>query len=347
MIELKTSRKVTVISLVAMMSVVAIHSHAIGTMENPERWLEVTQTLLFRAMTSWAVPFFFVVSGYFFARGTYCKRGGGYIPFIATKARTLLVPYLLWTIIGTAIAMPLYMGNNLIMHRGLLERTFLANGFGWAAVDSFFGITKNGPAGNLALWYVRTLMVFFLLAPIWKLAANVRWLPIAAGLILVIGCPMVFVPGLEIKAGSVGWLLLGIGIAETGWDERNMPGWVWMAAGGVYLAASIGAALGQEWLKPAIQISGVMFWWGLGEMLIKQDKELPQLCRMTFWVYSMHGVITGYFLSGTLFVLGKNSLGAMAASVLSIAGVLTICLTAGVLVKRRWPKIYGVLSGGR
>ncbi len=152
MVDNSLSKKITVLSFVAMMAVVMIHSHALGTIENPASWCVFLQTFFFRAITAWAVPFFFVVSGYFFAKSTYFRQtGGGCCHFIAKKARILLVPYLLWTIIGTAISVPLIMGNNFIMHRALLERTFLANGIGLEALDSFLGITSNGPSGNLAL----------------------------------------------------------------------------------------------------------------------------------------------------------------------------------------------------
>lgn len=61
-----------VTSFVAALCVVAIHSNVDGC------WNFVCRTL-----TSWAVPYFFMVSGFFFAIGSYsCNRGGGASPFL-------------------------------------------------------------------------------------------------------------------------------------------------------------------------------------------------------------------------------------------------------------------------
>ena len=85
MIDNTVSRKIKVLSSVAMVAVVMIHSHALGTFERPAPWCLFLQTFLFRAITSWAVPFFFVVSGYFFAKCAYFAQGGGGVRSVHRK----------------------------------------------------------------------------------------------------------------------------------------------------------------------------------------------------------------------------------------------------------------------
>ena len=83
----RLSRKVTWLSFVAMVCVVMIHSHAIGTFEHPAAWCVFLQTLLMRTATNWAVPFFFVVSGFFFATNNLQKSsiGGGVLEVIGKE----------------------------------------------------------------------------------------------------------------------------------------------------------------------------------------------------------------------------------------------------------------------
>lgn len=60
----RTSVRVNITSVVAMVCVVMIHSYAIGSLERPAAWCVFAQTFLMRTATNWAVQFFFVVSGF-------------------------------------------------------------------------------------------------------------------------------------------------------------------------------------------------------------------------------------------------------------------------------------------
>lgn len=70
------SKKMTVLSFCAMLSVVLIHSTSCLTVEHPARWNLFCQYLITRSFTYWAVPFFFLMSGYWFAKSDYISRGG-------------------------------------------------------------------------------------------------------------------------------------------------------------------------------------------------------------------------------------------------------------------------------
>lgn len=355
------SYKCKVLSFVAMVCVVMIHSHAIGTYEQPSAWCVFVQTLLMRTATNWAVPFFFVVSGFFFAAHNLPKMriGGGYVELLQKKVRTLLVPYLLWTIIGTAISMTLTIVNNYLMHRWLFERTFMdANGI-WGKLDAFFGIVRGGPSGNLALWYVHTLMVLFILSPILVAVARLnKHLLLIAGLLLALVAPDASLPMLSLKLGSIGWFCVGIGVAQLELAERKLPTWAVALSGICWFGLStIGALAKAGYLQssivgthllPLAALSGIVFWWGLYDRFIwRYSGELPQIFTLTFWVYCLHGVITGWFLASTSYLIGKTDLVAMLASCLSICGSLAVCLTLGLIIKRYLPKAYAVLTGGR
>ncbi len=73
------SKKVCWLSLMAMTGVLFIHSNAVGTLTDPATWNSIVQRIFTRSFTAWAVPFFFMTSGFWFARGGYVagNAGGG------------------------------------------------------------------------------------------------------------------------------------------------------------------------------------------------------------------------------------------------------------------------------
>lgn len=64
------SHKIKVLPFWAMISVLFIHSNTLGAFEVAS-WNVFLQRLLTRSLSSWAVPFFFMVSGFWFANGNY------------------------------------------------------------------------------------------------------------------------------------------------------------------------------------------------------------------------------------------------------------------------------------
>ena len=358
-----TSRKVTVLSFVAMVCVVMIHSHAIGTFEHPAAWCVFMQTLLMRTATNWAVPFFFAVSGFFFAarnlQKSPCCVWGGYGQLLGKKFRTLFVPYVLWALIGTVISMTLVILNNHMMHHSIFERTFMAAEGLWGKFDLLFGITRNGPSGNLALWYVRSLLLLFVLSPGFVLAAKIhRTLLFVIGLVLALAVPEVSIKFLSLKLGSVGWFCVGVGASQLALENRRMPnalfafagiGWGGLVVLGAMEKASCIWKVGvSEHLAPLAALSGVLFWWGLYDRLSQcWTAKLPEFFKLTFWVYCLHGVVTAWILAATSYLAGKSEWVAMLASFLSVCGSIVFCLVAGMLLMRRLPKFYALLSGGR
>ena len=169
------SRKMKVLSFAAMATVVLIHSKTNG--ENASDWNVFIQTFLNRGLSDWAVPFFFVASGFWFGKqiedmSPSCFFHQGYGKFMRKKALSIIFPYLLWSVIGALLQLPLVCFNNHIKGRWLFQRTvFDANG-AWGVIDNLLGITKAGPVGNMPLWFLRVLIIFFLLSPMWVLLTS-------------------------------------------------------------------------------------------------------------------------------------------------------------------------------
>lgn len=121
----RINEKMRDVSAVAMLAIVITHSIAIMTFPGAARWNVWIQALVSRSLTcSWAVPFFFLISGY------WCHRKlseGSIKSFYTKKIKSLFVPYVLWCILGLLLMMPLVVVNNIVTERPLLSRTVFAH----------------------------------------------------------------------------------------------------------------------------------------------------------------------------------------------------------------------------
>lgn len=269
------SKKATLLSIFAMMSVVLIHSTTLFTVENPAKWNLFAQFFITQSFTYWAVPFFFAMSGYWFANGSYVKHEhASWISFAKGKIRSLVVPYIIWNVVGGVMDLPLTIGNNLIMHRALFERTFLTGDNIWTIVDNLFAFTRFEPMGNGPLWYVRSLIILFCFAPMWRWIARIRF-----GWVLLLGICLIetlfLVEGvsiLNLSAMSIGWFAIGIAISIKRWERifpskfaLIMSACVWIGASLIKVLHAIGVDLfcGEVYsmIIALLPYGGVLFIW--------------------------------------------------------------------------------------
>ena len=68
---------------------------------------------------------------------------------------------------------------------------------------------------------------------------------------------------------------------------------------------------------------------------------------LVFGLYSLHGALAAYFLSGPLFVFGKGDVSTFLIMLLMPWANLAFCLAAAHAVQRFAPRIYALLTGGR
>jgi len=165
-----------------------------------------------------AVPAFFVLSGYLMFK----PRGEWNLPQwksqLGRRVNTLLVPYLLWSLI--ALLLMLLMGW--IGGRWLLDGVTPVSLL-WAQLSHYLDGTFINYAGletgfyfplNRPLWFVRDLMVNCLLAPVvWWLMRTLRhaFVPVVGALLVFDLMPNV----LGYSTSSLGWWSLG------GWLALN------------------------------------------------------------------------------------------------------------------------------
>ena len=110
-----------------------------------------------------AVPVFFIISGYLFFVRLEEWDNAVWIQKLRKRAKTILVPYLLWNII--AICFSLIMLYPIF----ILEGGDAPDMAGWyqriGGIRAFWDAAGGAPI-NYPLWFIRDLMVFVLLSPV-------------------------------------------------------------------------------------------------------------------------------------------------------------------------------------
>lgn len=126
---------VSAISFIAMACVVISHTRCNSRLEE----------CVIPFIGYWSVPWFFCVSGYYFVR-SFAKRGIRDV--LIQKYKTLMIPYLLWCAFGLCVMLAVEGINNV------------------SCVDGFGFGNSFQPAYNRPLWFVRTLLFYFVFASV-------------------------------------------------------------------------------------------------------------------------------------------------------------------------------------
>jgi len=265
------------------------------------------------------------------------------------KLKMLVLPYFLWGLLGTVIVMPIVLFNNHVNGAPLLSRTFLDYGGLWTRMDHLFGVTVYGPCGNLALWYVRTLIVIFIFAPVWRFCVvKFPVIMALAGLGVVILLPVAIVPIIAIRYASLGWFIIGGCIARLGWTERQFPLWLVIVVGMGWFACAAIQASGIVVSCNVLPLFGVIFCWSLYDV-IPSSYLWPGGggAHPTFWVYCLHGLLMPYICAGVPYALGKNDWTTLGVTLIGPWLGIALCVGCALIVKRYANSVYGVLIGGR
>ena len=347
------SRKIRYMSFFAAVSVVWLHTNPIGHIDGAVPcWVEVLGTWLSH-FNDWAVPFFFVVSGFFFDRQ--CAESFRYGDIIRKKLHSLVIPYLFWgRVWGGLLWTPLWMLTNSRNGLPIFANTFLAEDNVLCAADFLVGVVCNGPA-NPVLWFMRVLIIVFLTAPLWiGLRRLSRW--VLAGLALVgvfvftpvsvvtpaeklfsiYGCPFV------LKCQGVAWFGVGMAVSAFRLEERRIH---WSAA----FVGWIGWwACWHFGLIRAFPFFIMLALWGSVDGLFRfLPQEVPAWMCTSFWIYCCHGPVCGWLGGISRALLGK-SVAAYLVQVSTLwAMTIAFCLALAGLTRRYLPQVYNTLSGGR
>ncbi len=211
------SNRLKVLAIWAMLAVIWLHGYPLLNSPNAAKWNYLLQSFLWRHITTWAVPAFFIMSGYFLC----WSLRNGYKAFYIKKLHQCLIPYCLWCCYGAIFLIPLKMIDNYRKGYSLLNDTVLESRRIVICINQFFAITYHTTSVNGPLWFLRTLIVFFLLAPLFYDIFYKRIPPCVICLGSILGLVIgTHVPYLCINIDHIAWFVFGIGLWKGHYLEQ-------------------------------------------------------------------------------------------------------------------------------
>lgn len=361
-------RKFRILALLATISVVVIHTNYLENMrEVPLAWWIGN---VIGNLQRWAVPWFFIVSGFFFERAFNGNRvSENFLPFVNRKKKVLLLPYIYWGAGYGFVAMTLLKVGVAIQSgdSDIWRHTIFHLWGQWAFLDSLVGVTHAPLVG--ALWYVRVLLLVFFTAPIWiSLFRFSKWVGLALAIFLVVYSPISGVyqeafplPGgirFCFKLNSLGWIFMGMSFSIFKLEKYKVGMKSVLAA---LILSVILCLLPLPWefygidtpwwgvtLHRIHPVAVFVALWGFGDKVSAWlPAELPWPVSICFWIYCMHHPITGCVRALGHVIIGGSIISRFVMQATGWFVVLLICVVVGLCIRRKFPRLYSALCGGR
>lgn len=297
-----------------------------------------------------ASPLFFIISGYlFFANlnGT----AADFLRKLKKRIKTLIVPYLLWSLAGILLfwALQLHPLANVFFTKTLIRDMDLKE------------ILNNLILAPVPyqLWYIRDLMMFVLLSPVFfVLIQELR-------LLVLISCIVFWIVDFNFiffRSQSLFFYIVGASLAmhfkDLTMSEHKVKGlpflmiWLTFVLIKTFLYCNNLSTPGVlNLLHKAAIVTGILTVNFLYDNFYARSEVFMQRLKpvivYSFFVFAAHEPLLTIINKSMLNLTGNNSAGLLA--VYFIAPVITItgCLIVAKIFKQHLPGFYSVITGGR
>lgn len=283
----------------------------------------------FSTLTEVAVPYFFLISGFFFFRTSYCHLES-YAKMLQKKTYTLLIPFLVWNIIWGVFLYAI----------GFMD-------WGESLTHKVLHLVRSDYYG--ALWYVRNLMLMMVLVPIygWIFRLKNRWIYACIGVFLLwwwwpVDCAWF---------STEGWLFFFLGGMLQQNDsllEKQMPRWVIATSFVIWFILCFAHPCWGLTMNKICTLLGIVVFWQLMVLLHGRPKEyLMPMVPMTFFIYVNHLWIVKGIKVWIAQYYPQNGIIAFAAYIVLPIITFFLLLFIGRLWNKNHPKSFSIAMGGR
>lgn len=339
------SDRIRIIKFIAITFIVYLHAYTTevnfsdgtNTVYFPV-WLRILEEGISQVVSRCGVPIFFLISAILLF-----KSNLSYGNVLRKKAKTLLLPYLIWNTFWIAVFIILqslpfttayFSGNNTPILQSSLTQWF-----------GLYGIGQEYPH-CYPLWFVRDLMVVTLFFPVIKTAVS-RYPQIMLGL----GIILTIVPFGFYGKTALSWFIIGAAIVKmqihiTIFDCISMP----QISAVYFLGIIISLLKNISVLKNIFILVGIIFWIRLSKEIYHNKNiriKLLWLSKYTFIIYVLHELTLSSVRKVCIRVLPTSPGWLFSEYVLIPVFVITGCIMAGIVFKKLMPRLYILSTGGR
>ena len=338
MISESLSIKIATMSFFCALMVVGVHMAGSETVGVASWWLE---SIFGYGLFAIAVPFFFIVSGYFVELAY--VRGVAYKTIVAKRLRTILIPFLIWNLAALVVNIGVISVNDWV-HSRPWGANIQNMGWHWLSVVGVYPF--SGPYLG-PLWYLRGLFLLVLLSPVLRRLSKIGLLI----LFVVMYVTMSIFPEKSRAYHFFRWTIptlglfyftLGMYLVQHPIPRRvgfPLACWAFPLGLGVLICEVYCKYVG---IPPPIYFRALMIPLALGFVwyLVPSGIGRLKLAGYTFPIYVLHYI----FISLAFFVSHSTSL--QWYFIRGLVGVLGPIGVALVL-RRFWPRAAWIAFGGR
>lgn len=291
------------------------------------------------------VQLLFIISGYFFFRAEKERDKFFFINKYKRRIYSLLIPYIIWNTIAIALQ---YVRFGII-EDGDFTITDYLSGF-WNSTISSNGMPADGP-----LWFVRNLMIVSLLSPVIYILINSKYafitiIALSLGLIFNID---IHTTGLTLD--TILFFSIGALIALKKYDFTSIPHYIGIITLILYfpiqlLVISINENTSFIHLLDfsccIIKITAVLY---TVSLLFRKNilKATPQLTKISFFLYAIHGIIIGPIIKTMYLAMGDTNICLLTIYITTPLIIYFVSYILHKLLAKYSPNILKLLAGSR
>ncbi len=269
-----------------------------------------------------AVPVFFIISGFLFFKG-YDLLWNQYREKIKKRFHSLFIPFVIWTAIGLFIMHLVHQVD--VWHLSWNE----------LVAGTYFG----------HLWYIRDLLLFVLLAPLFNLLRKNKWVWIFA--LLLLYWRWILVDGSLFSSEGVLFFLFGAGLTSNLLEKQVslrliIPlTFVW-----ILLSLLLKIPYNTNWDKLYV-LTGIFLLWQCSALFTNKSRCFLDMGIYCFFIYCGHFYLIKVLKLLIAHQFPYNDSMSVAAYLLLPPFVFMLLYIVGKIVRKHFPNFYKILSGGR
>ena len=309
------------------------------------------------------IPMLFIISGFLYA----IHDVRPYKQRTRKRLRTLLLPYIIWSALGFAFTWFLELfpytrdivaGSNIVR---IDDSRMLLHDYHWYEM---LGRWLLIPV-PYQLWFIRVLLMYNIAYPAirWLVSHRIaKWIFFSIAVLMWLGT-MGFV---LFEGEGLLFFSLGVWMQKNNFNIDGPKRWLnplWAGVAFILLAATktVLAFTGQPLLGNAIFpvliilhkltiFSGLITaWYGCNGLVTwcMQRKWFVWLTAFSFMIYALHAPLIAYAIEAVFAVVNHVPHYRLLTFIFLPLTIIAFAVGTGALLRRVWPGLYGVLTGGR
>lgn len=346
------SKRITSLRFLLIVLVVFIHSNlTVNIAINyyhydfvQPKWIEVFKEFICGTLGSSAVPLFFLFSSYL-----QFSKSDTYKDLLKKKSRSLLIPYILWTV----ITIILYFIAQSIPQTSRFFQNPINIVRNWTWLDYLKAFTYHDKVYPLCyqFWFLRDLMILIVLSPIIKLLCTKfpGMMLILSSVFALKGIPVFFTKSSALFFYMVGYYFATYHISFfIIADKIKLPEYFFLLALTIPFDFLFEGKYNFGFIKTIV---ACLFFLKVSGYLIKNQniyEKTKYLAGYSFFLYSVHWPFLGTTINKiSQRVIPLHGIMCLVQFLLATFCTIAIGTLLGIFLNTLFPKLFRVLNGGR